>query len=227
MDGEEKTLSGEECAFGYRTSVYQKLPCVIVKAVLRLPAIGASNADETARALRESMEKTGEGQPAPNYCVFIPEGGCFDHALLKLTADEKNRASIRFFISCRSIAELPKECTPILELHEDTCVFYNSNDAQTKQIFRMDAENTIDCGAFARTLAGIRREDDQAGGKIPDSITFMDGYGLRRAEDWNIQKAWSSARPEQSLAVPIGVDKYGKTFLFDVLDGTGHSHGPA
>ena len=32
MDGEEKTLSGEECAFGYRTSVYQKLPCVIVKA---------------------------------------------------------------------------------------------------------------------------------------------------------------------------------------------------
>lgn len=188
-------------------------------------AIGDSNADETARALRESMEKTGEGQPAPNYCVFIPEGGCFDHALLKLTADEKNRASIRFFISCRSIAELPKECTPILELHEDTCVFYNSNDAQTKQIFRMDAENTIDCGAFARTLAGIRREDDQAGGKIPDSITFMDGYGLRRAEDWNIQKAWSSARPEQSLAVPIGVDKYGKTFLFDVLDGKDGVHG--
>ena len=188
-------------------------------------AIGDSNADETARALRESMEKTGEGQPAPNYCVFIPEGGCFDHALLKLTADEKNRASIRFFISCRSIAELPKECTPILELHEDTCVFYNSNDAQTKQIFRMDAENTIDCGAFARTLAGIRREDDQAGGKIPDSITFMDGYGLRRAEDWNLQKAWSSARPEQSLAVPIGVDEYGKTFLFNVLEGKDGVHG--
>lgn len=188
-------------------------------------AIGDSNADETARAMRESMEKTGEGQPAPNYCVFIPEGGCFDHALLKLTADEKNRASIRFFISCRSIAELPKECTTILELHEDTCVFYNSNDAQTKQIFRMDAESTIDCGAFARTLAGIRREDDQAGGKIPDSITFMDGYGLRRAEDWNLQKAWSSARPEKSLAVPIGVDKYGKTFLFDVLFGKDGVHG--
>lgn len=182
--------------------------------------IGDNNADEVARALRESIEKTDEGQPTPNYCVFIPEGGSFDHTLLKLAAD-----SIRFFISCRSIAELPKECTTILELHEDTCVFYNSNDAQTKQIFRMDAENTIDCGAFARTLAGIRREDDQAGGKIPDSITFMDGYGLRRAEDWNIQKAWSSARPERALAVPIGVDEYGKTFLFDVLDGKDGVHG--
>lgn len=188
-------------------------------------AIGDNNADEAARALRESIEKTDEDQPAPNYCVFIPEGGSFDITLLKLAADKKNQASIRFFISCRSIAELPKECTTILELHEDTCVFYNSNDVHTKQTFRMDAESTLDCGAFARTLAGIRREDDQAGGKIPDSITFMDGYGLRRAEDWNLQKAWSSARPEQSLAVPIGVDEYGKTFLFNVLEGKDGVHG--
>lgn len=188
-------------------------------------AIGDNNADEVARALRESIEKADEDQPAPNYCVFIPEGSSFDLALLKLAADKKNQALIRFFISCRSIAELPKECTTILELHEDTCVFYNSNDAQTKQTFRMDAESTIDCGAFARTLAGIRREDDRAGGKIPDSITFMDGYGLRRAEDWNLQKAWSSARPEQSLAVPIGVDEYGKTFLFNVLEGKDGVHG--
>ena len=36
MGGEEKMLSGEESAFAYRTSVYQTLPCVIVKAVLRL-----------------------------------------------------------------------------------------------------------------------------------------------------------------------------------------------
>lgn len=53
----------------------------------------------------------------------------------------------------------------------------------------------------------------------------MDGYGLRRAEDWSLQRAWSSARPEQSLAVPIGIDEYGKTFLFDVLYGKDGVHG--
>ena len=49
MDGEEKTLSGEECAFGYRTSVYQKLPCVIVKAVLQLHP---GNPEEIGQTMR-------------------------------------------------------------------------------------------------------------------------------------------------------------------------------
>ena len=49
MDGEEKTLSGEECAFGYRTSVYQKLPCVIVKAVLQLHPGDPEKIGQTSR----------------------------------------------------------------------------------------------------------------------------------------------------------------------------------
>ena len=60
MDGEEKTLSGEECAFGYRTSVYQKLPCVIVKAVLRLHP---GDPEEIGQTMRTLMEKRRASQP--------------------------------------------------------------------------------------------------------------------------------------------------------------------
>lgn len=60
MDGEEKTLSGEECAFGYRTSVYQKLPCVIVKAVLQLHP---GDPEEIGQAMRTLMEKRRASQP--------------------------------------------------------------------------------------------------------------------------------------------------------------------
>lgn len=188
-------------------------------------AIGDVNAGEVAQVLRGRVETTDADRPAPRYCVFVPEGGRFDSTLLNMGFGKKEQASVQFFISCRGIAELPKECTTILELHEDDCVFFSSDDALTKQTFRMETEDTFDCEAFARTLAGIRREDDRVSGKIPDSITFLDGYGLRRAEDWSLQKAWSSAQPEQSLAVPIGIDEYGKTFLFDVLDGKDGVHG--
>ena len=60
MGGEEKTLSGEECAFGYRTSVYQKLPCVIVKAVLQLHPGDPEKIGQTMRTL---MEKRRASQP--------------------------------------------------------------------------------------------------------------------------------------------------------------------
>ena len=60
MDGEEKTLSCEKCEFGYRTSMYQKLPCVIVKAVLRLRPGDPETIGQTMRAL---MEKRKASQP--------------------------------------------------------------------------------------------------------------------------------------------------------------------
>lgn len=60
MDGEEKTLSGEECGFGYRTSVYQKLPCVIVRAVLRLQT---GDPDAIGQTMRTLMEKRKASQP--------------------------------------------------------------------------------------------------------------------------------------------------------------------
>ena len=60
MGGEEKMLSGEESAFAYRTSVYQTLPCVIVKAVLRLQPGDPETIGQTMRTL---MKKRKASQP--------------------------------------------------------------------------------------------------------------------------------------------------------------------
>ncbi len=60
MDGEEKTLAAEECGFGYRTSAYQKLPCVIVRSVLHLQPGNSEKIGQTMRAL---MEKRRASQP--------------------------------------------------------------------------------------------------------------------------------------------------------------------
>ena len=60
MGGKEKMLSGEESAFAYRTSVYQTLPCVIVKAVLRLQPGDPETIGQTMRTL---MKKRKASQP--------------------------------------------------------------------------------------------------------------------------------------------------------------------
>ena len=53
-------LSGEESACAYRTSVYQTLPCVIVKAVLRLQSGDPETIGQTMRTL---MKKRKASQP--------------------------------------------------------------------------------------------------------------------------------------------------------------------
>ena len=60
MDGTEQTLSAEASAFGYRTSVYQTLPCVIVRASLQLQP---GDPDTIAQTMRALMEKRKASQP--------------------------------------------------------------------------------------------------------------------------------------------------------------------
>ena len=60
MDGTEQTLSAEASAFSYRTSVYQTLPCVIVRASLQLQP---GDPDTIAQTMRALMEKRKASQP--------------------------------------------------------------------------------------------------------------------------------------------------------------------
>ena len=60
MDGEEQTLTGEGAAFAYRTSVFQQMPCVIARAVLRLHPGDPETIGQTMRTL---MEKRRASQP--------------------------------------------------------------------------------------------------------------------------------------------------------------------
>lgn len=60
LDGTEQTLSGEASAFGYRTSVYQTTPCVIVRVFLQLQP---GDPDTIAQTMRTLMEKRKASQP--------------------------------------------------------------------------------------------------------------------------------------------------------------------
>lgn len=83
MGGEEKMLSGEESAFAYRTSVYQTLPCVIVKAVLRLQPGDPETIGQTMRTL---MKKRKASQPLelPSAgSTFKRPTGCFAGPLIE------------------------------------------------------------------------------------------------------------------------------------------------
>ena len=59
-DGRMERFAAADCAFGYRTSVYQTLPCVIVRASLQLQPGDPNTIAQTMRAL---MEKRKASQP--------------------------------------------------------------------------------------------------------------------------------------------------------------------
>ena len=59
-DGTQRVLRGEEQAFGYRTSAFEKLDCVIVKTVFELHP---GDPEQIQARMRELMEKRRTSQP--------------------------------------------------------------------------------------------------------------------------------------------------------------------
>lgn len=131
----------------------------------------------------------------------------------------------RVIFLCRSVAQLPKECSAVVEVASSGGVFYPRDNADRRQAFRRDWFDHASCDGFARALAPLRLSETSEKHMIPNAVSFFEGYRLKRIEDYDLGAAWNSARTDTSLAVPIGVDESGKVFSFDILDGKHGVHG--
>lgn len=134
-------------------------------------------------------------------------------------------AGIHVIYLCRSLAQLPKECGIIVEADGNQGCTYYRDSAATRISFEQDSMEESHYEAFARAMAPIRLSESEGKRTIPNSISFMEGYGLNKIEDYDIHNAWSRAKTSNSFAVPIGIDENGEKFYFDIRDGKHGVHG--
>ena len=171
----------------------------------------------------EERRRTG-GMSAP-YFLFI----CADMSLLErysisgylLSNYEEYNAGTIFLND--ELHLLPKECSTIIEVQREKGVIYQRNNIGSKTAFVIDRLPLEYDMAFSRALAPIRIEPSSGNGVLPTSISFLQGFGVMRTNEFKVNELWKNARPEVSMAVPIGVRKNGDAFFFDVHE---KQHGP-
>jgi S-DNA-T family DNA segregation ATPase FtsK/SpoIIIE len=78
--------------------------------------------------------------------------------------------------------------------------------------------------ALARAIAPVRLLSSH-GANMPTGLTFLEGWGVRRAEEIDAPKLWRESRPMKSLAARIGVRENGDPFYFDVHEKSMGPHG--
>ena len=69
----------------------------------------------------------------------------------------------------------------------------------------------------------LRLEEQQS--SLPNSLTFLEMYGVGKVEYLNPMKRWSDNDPVKSLAAPIGVGTDGKLFTLDLHEKKQGPHG--
>ena len=162
----------------------------------------------------------------PHYLLVVAAPTIFNGAdLLNEIISAEKDVGVSIIYMAPVVSQLPKECRSIVEVTNNSGEVYAKSNASNRSAFSIDVVEPADFDNFGRTMAGIRLSEKQCVHSIPDSVTFMEGFGLHRIEDYDIESAWNNARADKTMSVPIGIDESGNTFYFDVMDGRHGVHG--
>ena len=160
------------------------------------------------------------------YYLFITSipGQIGKHALGKLLFSHSD-IGIGALILGNGILGLPKEVSQIIELHEGEGALFQKNSSKTRQEFCFDKTfSAKDADQFARTMSPIVTETSVQS-ELPNSISFLQGYGVKMPYELNIAKRWQSAKTYETLSVPIAGREGGGIFYFDVHERKHGVHG--
>lgn len=171
-----------------------------------------------------SAEYRNSSKKNPQYVVFLttPELYWDNEFFTEVAADD---LGIRLICLAQSVSFLPKECDHIVELKHHTGKLYCQENAGDTIRFVTDSIREEELEKLSRTMASITLSSAEITHTIPNSISFLKGYGLKQIDDYDLRRAWRNADVSKSLAVPIGVDESGNQFVFDICDGKHGVHG--
>ena len=185
--------------------------------------------EQRKRALKDNQSK--QIAPLPHYIFIVGskryvKGKPMLQNLL-LNRKELGVSSIFMF---DEMYELPQECQFIIEMnnvssaHGTFSCGYERDKINHKFLFKNDANistNVFD--NYARIMSAIEVDGFEKESGIPQSVTFLEGFGVETVEELNVEANWRKVKEDESLSAPIGIMRGGKTFSLDAFE---NSHGP-
>lgn len=122
-----------------------------------------------------------------------------------------------------SLYSLPHSCQYIVDVDEGPCA-YRRTEVNNKVFYTPDApldEKKTD--AFARKMSSLELLRVDSTAQIPNSVTFLEGLGVKRVEELDAIGRWASSRPYETLSAPVGIMNGGRVFALDIHE---KAHGP-
>lgn len=138
--------------------------------------------------------------------------------------DSKENIGFSVLAAYERLVDLPKECMAVAEIGSGTgsLTVLDGTSAEPAP-FKLDAAGNIDFNKVTNVLANTFVDINGSDFTLPKQYTFFEMLDIGMIEHLNIAENWAVSDPTKSLAVPIGIDKYGEPFKLDLHE---RAHGP-
>ncbi len=156
----------------------------------------------------------------PSYVVIALDKKLFDCVeIFKELLIEESYCGVSILAAFDGI---PKECRKIIDLRTEVKTVDLTNPENDEQTFALDSYQKDVANSSMHALMKIKLKIESES-YLPDTLSFLEMYGVGRVEHLNPLKRWNDNNPVNSLSAAIGVGANGKLFTLDLHQ---KAHGP-
>lgn len=159
------------------------------------------------RKLDSEQDRDKEKHYVPQYILFITDLSLLlDHNIMEYINEDLSYLGIHYIFVEEVLESLPEHVKTVVDIRGDKKahlilqdgIFVDKNFAPLPAISIQEKED------FARNMAGINHVQTLRN-SIPNSITFLEMYGVNRVEELQLLQRWQENETYQTMAVPLGV----------------------
>lgn len=183
---------------------------------------------ELANVIRQRLDEMEDNKHEivrPHYVVFIEDYSLLDgEPISKYLIEPHNNYGVTTFILADYYYNLPNTCENIIENDEFGSFIYNAVDTENekkKVIFDMVSPAVLE--RFAKSIADTKVAEAENDSEIPNSLSFLDMYGVKKLEGLCVMDRWRKNRTYNTMKALIGKKAGGADCYLDIHE---KYHGP-
>lgn len=181
-----------------------------------------------AGILRERAEQLDDSRGhsfEPHYLVFVSSPDLLEgEPVSKYLLSSDDDLGVTTFLIAQRFEQLPNRCVDIIMNDAAFTGIMNTElgeGSKTKISFDETAADEV--SSFARNITGVEVRENEAGGEIPNSLEFLEMYGVGNVEELKANERWLKNRTYENMRVPIGQKNGGAILNLDIHE---KYHGP-
>lgn len=182
---------------------------------------------EMSKILQIRTEET-EGKkeyPLPHFVIFVDSMELLQGELLeRFLYHPRPEYGITAVLLTEKYEELPNSCESVIQNDGRASRFFHVyNEEEESRDLVFDTVGIKEVEQLSRRLCDVEVNEESGSGEIPDSIDFLEMYGVRTLEQLHVLDRWKKNRNYESMRVPIGQKAGGALCCLDIHE---KYHGP-
>lgn len=181
---------------------------------------------ELSNIMRHRGEDEGFGKKTfrPHYVLFLAEPEYIEGELLRKYIYDEEDYGITTFILAESFDKLPNDCENIVQNDSFVQGVYNTMDTSgNRQGIQYDTIDFTSLKNMAIRLSNIQVNETESDTNIPNSLEFLEMYGVKSLEELNVLDRWKKNRTFNTMKALVGKKAGGGDCYLDVHE---KYHGP-